>query len=229
MVNPSGGNRVVFSDMKFPVDQVASCGGGGYVVFRTIGRSGGAEANFWRVDSNGTNLKRLTSGVNERIPSCSSDGKWLYFIDGADKHFLKRVPVEGGTVETIIKAPSEPYALSPDGKTIATFEVRDSDHTSMLDLYSVEDGKKTSFEFDQRGLPGLAFMPSGKAILYAVREKGVDNLWTQPLDGSARRQLTHFTSERISGYAYSKDGTRLGVTRGHADSDAVLLRNALHQ
>jgi eukaryotic-like serine/threonine-protein kinase len=229
MVNPSGGNRVVFSDMKFPVDQVASCGGGGYVVFRTIGRSGGAEANFWRVDSNGTNLKRLTSGVNERVPACSNDGKWLYFIDGADKHFLKRTSIEGGTTQTIIKAPSEPYALSPDGKTIATFEVRDSDHTSMLDLYSVEDGKKTSFEFDQRGLPGLAFMPSGKAILYAVREKGVDNLWMQPLDGSARRQLTHFTSERISGYAYSKDGARLGVTRGHADSDAVLLRNALHQ
>jgi hypothetical protein len=44
-----------------------------------------------------------------------------------------------------------------------------------------------------------------------VREKGVDNLWVQPLDRSARRQLTHFISERISGYAFSKDGTRLGV------------------
>jgi serine/threonine protein kinase len=229
MVHPSGGNRVVFSDLKFPVDQVASCGGGRYVVFRAIGRSGGAEANFWRVDSNGTNLKRLTSGVNERIPACSNDGEWLYFIDGADKHFLKRTPIDGGSVETIIKAPSEPYALSPDGKTIATFEVRETDHTSMLDLYSIADGKKTSLEFDQRGLPGLAFMPSGKAILYAVREKGVDNLWMQPLDGSARRQLTHFSSEKISGYAYSRDGARLGVTRGHSDSDAVLLRNALHQ
>ena len=68
-------------------------------------------------------------------------------------------------------------------------------------------------------------MPSGKAILYAVREKGVDNLWVQPLDGSARRQLTHFTSEKIGGYGYSKDGTRIAVGRGHADSDAVLLRN----
>jgi len=228
MVNPAGGNRVVFSDMKFPMDQVASCGGGRYVVFRTIGRSGSAEANFWRVDANGTNLKRLTTGVNERIPACSNDGKWLYFIDGAEKHFLKRMPIDGGSVETIIKAPSEPYALSPDGKTAATFEVRETDHTSLLVLYSVEDGKKTSYEFDQRGLPGMAFMPSGKAVLYAIREKGVDNLWMQPLDGAARRQLTHFTSEKIGTYAFSKDGSRLGVTRGHSDSDAVLLRNALH-
>jgi eukaryotic-like serine/threonine-protein kinase len=229
MVNPSGGNRVVFSDWKFPMDQVSSCGEGRYVVFRTIGRSGGAEANLWRVDSNGTNLMRLTSGVNERVPGCSNDSKWVYFIDGAEKHFLKRIPLDGGSIETIIKAPAEPYAISPDGKAVATFEEREADHTSMLVLYSVEDGKKSSFEFDQRGLPSLDFMPSGKAILYAVRNKGVDNLWTQPLDASARRQLTHFTSEKIGGYAFSKDGARLGVSRGHADSDAVLLRNALHQ
>ena len=225
LVNPAGGNRVVFSEPKFPMEQVVSCGQGRYVVFRTIGRSGGAEANFWRVDSNGTNLKQLTSGVNQRTPFCSNDGKWLYYIDAAENHFLKRIPIDGGSPETIIKSPAEPYSLSPDGKSAATFEVRESDHTSMLVLYSVDDGKKSSFEFDPRGLPDLAFTPSGKAILYAVREKGVDNLWIQPLDGSARRQLTHFTSEKIGGFGYSKDGTRLGAGRGHADSDAVLLRN----
>ncbi len=225
LVNPSGGDRVIFSDPKYAVDQVASCGQGRYVVFRSIGRSGGAETNLWRVDSNGANLLRLTFGVNDRVPVCSHDGKWLYFIDAAENHFLKRIPIDGGAPETIIKSSSEPFDLSPDGKTVATFEARESDHISVLVTYSVEDGKKTSFEFDSRALPSLAFMPSGKAILYAVRERGVDNLWVQPLDGPARRQLTHFTSEKIGGYGYSKDGTRLAVGRGHADSDAVLLRN----
>jgi len=87
------------------------------------------------------------------------------------------------------------------------------------------DGKKSVFEFDQRGLPGLAFLLSGKAVTYVVREKGVDNLWIQPLDGTPRRQLTHFTAERIAGYAFSKDGSQLGIKRGHSESDAVLLRN----
>ena len=225
LVNPSGGDRVIFSDPKYAVDQVASCGQGRYVVFRYIGRSGGAETNLWRVDSNGANLLRLTFGINDRVPVCSRDGKWLYFIDAAENHFLKRIPIDGGTPETMIKSSSEPYDLSPDGKTVATFEASESDHTTVLVTYSVEDGKKSSLEFDPRGLPSLAFMPSGKAILYDVREKGVDNLWVQPLDGSARRQLTHFTSEKIGGYGYSKDGARLAVGRGHADSDAVLLRN----
>jgi serine/threonine protein kinase len=225
LVNPAGGNRVAFSEPKFPMDQVVSCGQGRYIVFRTLGRSGGAEANFWRVDLNGTNLKRLTFGVNERLPACSNDGKWLYYVDVAENQFLKRISIEGGSPETIIKSPAIPYDLSPDGKTVVTLEARESDHTPMLVIYSLEDGKKSAFAFDPRGLPSLVFMPSGKAILYSVREKGVDNLWVQPLDGSARRQLTHFTSERISGYAYSKDAARLAVGRGHADSDAVLLRN----
>jgi Tol biopolymer transport system component len=224
-VNPAGGSRVVFTDPKFVMDQVTSCGNGRYVVFRTLGRSGGAEANFWRVDANGTNLTRLTFGLNERVPACSNDGKWLYYLDAADSHFLKRIPTEGGSPETIIKSPAVPYALSPDGKTVATFEVREADHTVMLALYSLVDGKKSTLEFDQRGLPGLAFLPSGKAVTYVVREKGVDNLWVQPLDGSAKRQLTHFTAERIASGAFSKDGSQLGLKRGHSESDAVLLHN----
>jgi eukaryotic-like serine/threonine-protein kinase len=225
MVNPAGGNHVVFSEPRYPMDEVISCANGRYVVFRTLGRSGGAETNLWRVDSNGTNLTRLTLGLNERVPACSNDGKWLYYVDAAQTHFLKRIPLEGGTPETIIKAPAEPYALSPDGKTVATFEVREADHTTMLVLYSLEDGKKSTLEFDQRGLPGLVFLPSGKAVAYIVREKGVDNLWVQPLDGTPRRQLTHFTAERIADYAFSKDGTELGIRRGHSESDAVLLHN----
>jgi len=225
IVNPAGGDRVVFSEPRYPLDQVISCANGRYLVFRTLGRSGGAETNLWRVDSNGTNLTRLTFGLNERVPACSNDGKWLYYLDAADNHFLKRIPSEGGSPETIIKSPADPYALSPDDKTVATFEVREADHTVILVLYSLVDGKKSVFEFDQRGLPGLAFLLSGKAVTYVVREKGVDNLWIQPLDGTPRRQLTHFTAERIAGYAFSKDGSQLGIKRGHSESDAVLLRN----
>jgi hypothetical protein len=58
-----------------------------------------------------------------------------------------------------------------------------------------------------------------------VREKGIDNLWIQPLDGTPRRQMTHFTAERIAGFAFSRDGAQLGIKRGHAESDAVLLHN----
>src|SRR5713226_4149266 len=38
MVNPAGGDRVVFSEPRYPMDQVTSCANGRYVVFRTLGR-----------------------------------------------------------------------------------------------------------------------------------------------------------------------------------------------
>src|SRR5258707_813973 len=99
MLNPAGGDRVVFSEPRYPMDQVTSCANGRYIVSRTLRRSGGAEANFWRVDSNGTNLTRLTLGLNERVPTCSNDGKWLYYLDAAQNHFLKRIPIDSGAPE----------------------------------------------------------------------------------------------------------------------------------
>lgn len=39
-----------------------------------------------------------------------------------------------------------------------------------------------------------------------VRDKRVDNLYLQPLDGGAGRQLTIFTSLKIYSYQWSPDG-----------------------
>jgi hypothetical protein len=52
----------------------------------------------------------------------------------------------------------------------------------------------------------------------------VDNIFEQPLDGSAGKQITHFTSEHISQFHWSQDGTALAVIHSHLTSDVVLLR-----
>jgi Tol biopolymer transport system component len=71
----------------------------------------------------------------------------------------------------------------------------------------------------------MNFATKGNAVVYTVRDQGVDNLWVQPLDGSAYQQLTHFTAERIVRFAFSADGSRIAIERGHLESDAVLLRD----
>jgi hypothetical protein len=58
------------------------------------------------------------------------------------------------------------------------------------------------------------------------RENGVDNLWVQPLDGSAGYPITGFKSEQIWSFSLSPDGKNLAVLRGHFDSDVVLLRES---
>ena len=72
----------------------------------------------------------------------------------------------------------------------------------------------------------LMYTDDGKAVAYVVREKGVDNVWVQPLTGSAGHQLTHFDSGQIGHFEWSPDGKKLAVLRTHTTSDVVLLRSA---
>jgi len=72
----------------------------------------------------------------------------------------------------------------------------------------------------------IHYSVDGKALEYVVRENGVDNIWRQPQDGSAGKWETAFKSEHISHFEWSPDGKRLAMSRGHTDSDVVLIRDS---
>jgi Tol biopolymer transport system component len=224
LVNPTGGETVLFSDAQHVSDEVTTCGGK-YFVFRSAGRSGKVSVNLWRMDTGGSNLKQLTFGSSESEPECSRDGQWVFYTDRGDNQAIKRVSVEGGQPETLIKEGIGAWALSPDGKTIVSLEVRELDHRLVLNFYSIEDKRTNYHDLDQRASAPLGYAPDPKAVVYVVRQKGVDNLWEQLLDSSPARQLTHFNAERILRFRFSPDGTKIALERGHVDSDAVLLRD----
>ena len=225
-VAANGEESTLYSDPKNIPDQAAACGGQ-YIVFRQIGRTGHAAANLWRMDLNGANQKQLTTGTNDQEPACAADGKWVYFADNADNRYVKRVSLDGGSPETIVKFSVGSYALSPDGKEIASFEVRDLDHKLMLRIDNVETHQMAYNDIDPRALPEqLLFAPDGKGIVYVVREKGVDNLWLQPLDGRPHKQLTHFKTDKNFHFAFSLDGSKIAMECGEVESDAVLLHDS---
>jgi Tol biopolymer transport system component len=79
-----------------------------------------------------------------------------------------------------------------------------------------------------RTLPRLTrpkFTAGGRALTY-LDSATQANIWIQPLDGSAPRQLTHFADDgkTIWDYAWSTDGKRLAVARGAIANNIVLLR-----
>ncbi|MGB2655957.1 MAG: protein kinase [Candidatus Acidiferrum sp.] len=228
VVKPGGAETLVYSDGKHVSDQVISCGAGRYYVIRSAGRSGRVAFNLWRMNTSGEDLKQLTFGPDETEPFCSPDGNWVYYTDDGDNQALKRVSIEGGSQETILPTSYGEVAISPDGKSLAYFEVRELDHKLMLDIYSLDEKKVTYHNIDSRATWPLAFSPDNKSIVYAVRDKGIGNLWMQPLDGSPARLFTHFTSEEIEKFLFSKDGGSIAIERGHVESDAVLLRDTSH-
>jgi len=51
-------------------------------------------------------------------------------------------------------------------------------------------------------------------------------IWLQPLDGTPGKQITNFKAEHIADFHWSFDGSKLGIVRGHTDSDVVLLQES---
>ena len=110
--------------------------------------------------------------------------------------------------------------ISPDSKTIV-FGWRDDQGRSinaLCDLPACTSG---------RSLPGFAgrrrWTPDGRGIAYY--DLATRNIWIQSLDGSAPRQLTHFTDDReIADFAWSHDGKRLAISRVSVSNDIVLFR-----
>ncbi|HYA96546.1 MAG TPA: protein kinase [Methylomirabilota bacterium] len=222
LVSPQGTETLVHASAERLADQAAACGSR-YIVYRALSLPQSSAVNLWRVDASGTNPKQLTFGKNDEGPECSADGQWVYFVDRGESRGYRRVPIGGGEPETVVSGRVGFFRLSPDSKRVVYAE--EGEQNVRIAVRTLADGKKQYLEWDPRIRSQLAWGPDGNSIVYAVRENGVDNLWIQPLDGTQRRQFTHFTSESIYRFFFSPDGSQLAIERGHAEADAVLFRD----
>jgi len=222
-IDPATGNKTVIPGQAVSGAPWA-CGEGGSVVF--VRFQSGAQ-NVWRMDGTGSNFRQISSGKLDVNPLCSQDGKWVYFMERGGEQKLVRVPIDGGTPQVISESPmSGAFDLSPDGKLAAFPTIKHSgEHKEMLAVVETEGSKAArQVEFERSRFGLLHFSRDGKAVVYPVRENGVDNLWLQPVDGSKGKQITNFTAEHIFDFHWSFDGKQLALVRGHTDSDVVLIR-----
>ena len=120
--------------------------------------------------------------------------------------------------------------IARDGNTmvLGTYDFKAQRPT--ISLVSLDSGQVLqTLQYDSRHNGRLRFSPDGKGIVYPIREKGVDNLWLQPLDGGAGRQVTNFTSLKIYSYQWSADGKSLVLVRGDSPTDLVLIQDSSKQ
>lgn len=176
------------------------------------------------MDSNGNNQIQLTNGFGEQAPSFSPDGKWVFY-NSVDRWNVWKVSIEGGNAIKITDENCKTPEVSPDGKMFACYQ-RNRLNRMQLGIYGVEDGKLIkSFNLVSEKLPftNLHWTSDSKAVDYAARIIGVDNIWRQPLDGSNPRQMTYFSSEFIFGFDWSPDEKQIVLTRGHWEDNIVLM------
>jgi len=205
--------------------------GDGRVVY-THGDLKTLNVTIWISEADGTGARQLSSGKNDQNPVCSFDTKLVYYIDSVTRR-LMRVPIGGGTPQVVTDTLAEGdsgFDLSPDGRTLVlgTYDFKAEKPT--FSIMAADSGQiLKSYEYDSRHTGQVRFAPDGKAVVYPVREKGVDNLWLQPLDGGPGRQLTNFDSLKIGSYQWSPDGKYLALVRGDSPSDIVLIQDARNQ
>ena len=242
LTDPVSGSETVIPGMAGPVGNPSACGDGRYVVFQKFDPGLGSWS-IWRMDATGGNFKQITAGKSDAYPVCSRDGKWVFYAERGDVQILVRATIDGEAPQPISKLPISDgqFDVSPDAKLVAFGTMEHSgehkewlavvdtgaatgDRSLKCDVHTYCDSKRVPFERLRFGL--LRFSPDSKAVVYPARENGVDNLWSQPLDGSKGRRITDFTSERIYDFHWSFDGKQLAIVRGHTDSDVVLIRDA---
>jgi eukaryotic-like serine/threonine-protein kinase len=236
-ISPDGASKTtIVSDPAAVIAAAIPCPNGSDVILQWDGHSA-SKINVWRMSADGSNLTQLTYGSSDLAAKCMPDGKWVYYEDWVNSHIM-RVPINGGTPEivpgtivarTIFTQPG--FGTSADGKWLAILlnQIQSNGSgTNKIALISLDAGPSPAVRLldpDPRVAQNPQFTPDGSAVVYPIRENGVDNLWMQPLDGSGGRQITAFETDLIQAFHFSPDGKSLGVFREHDESDVVLLHD----
>ena len=183
-------------------------------------------ANIWRMDRDGGNPKPLTVGRNNFRPAVSPDAQWVVFTSEQGGHsVLMKLPSTGGTPIQLTDYNSFFPAVSPDGKWIACWYFSGQDQPAQLAIIPFAGGQPSKvFTLPATSGGNIHWTPDGRSVAFLIRGDGAVNVWTQPVAGGPPKQVTHFTSENIFYFDWFRDG-RLGLSRGTAPIDAVLIKN----
>jgi eukaryotic-like serine/threonine-protein kinase len=232
------GATTLVSDPRGEIFNVIPCSPR-YVFFTWAGHS--PTQSVWRISTDGSDLTNFSTGQNAVTVGCSPAGKYI-FMGNMEASGIFRKPVEGGPAVEVKNAnvPGTIFAdssanFSPDGKWMAVHVTSSGSgigvqEIALVDWQSADPAKV--FAADPRILGAVQFSPDGKSFLYMIEDKGIDNAWLQPIEGSTATQAapgkatTHFTDDNSGKCFYSPDGRQLACERDIVRSDAVLFRDS---
>jgi WD40 repeat protein len=178
------------------------------------------DKNIWLVNSDQLgntldNRKKLitTNGLTSNM-AISADSKWVAVVendenvadynrvvlvsaDGEKKHFLSH---DGEVIDAI--------AFTPDNKQVIT-----ADQKGLINIWNVENGKK-SYSLNTKGvILSLAVSPNGKYLVAGIEEGNHSIVW----DLTTQAQVATLEQVgRIKAVQFSKDGKLLAIGSSEA-------------
>jgi serine/threonine protein kinase len=196
----------------------------GRYIFFSSNRTG--TFSIWRMDQDGSNPKQLTRGDGDFYPYPTPDGQWVVYQSGAQngRPSLWKVSVDGQQAVQITDLNTSVPVVSPDGRSIACRYRDENTKVQKIAILPFDGGPPTKIlDIPIVDWQRIRWSPDGTGLTFIDTRSGVSNLWRQPIDGSAPRQLTTFKSDQILSYDWSRDGKQLVCERGIEASDVVLI------
>ncbi|HET6179947.1 MAG TPA: protein kinase [Candidatus Sulfotelmatobacter sp.] len=228
-----GSGRTPLTTSQGPNLDPSVCGDGRYTVYSAYSEQ---KLGIWRMDADGSNPVRIADEAFARAPQCSPDGKWALYLRGPSWNPV-RVGIDGGkSPEVLTQDFAFSFKMSPDGTRIA-YLVQPSagppesgvapsgSKPNQLKVLPFGGGAPL-YQLDWPALAGDPhWAPGGDAIQYVVTKNGVSNIWEQKLTATPPKRITNFQSGLIFDFSWSRDGKQLGLTRGSASTDVIMISN----
>jgi Tol biopolymer transport system component len=203
----------------------------GTAIIFTSRASGASDVQVRLIDLDGSNPRPFGTGGPIFRGYVQVRGDHVYFkVLQKGLPVAYRVPLAGGPRELLFVDGTQlpprfvVHSISSDERwAVGTYQ--DPQGSGMAVVPLGEAG--TVRKFPHNYTPGVGFgpawAPGGRALEDLVVRDGVTNVWRFPLDGSAPRPVTTFTSEQIMNYRWSRDGKTLALSRGTYSTDVVLI------
>jgi Tol biopolymer transport system component/C-terminal processing protease CtpA/Prc len=183
------------------------------------GRSGSGDVYVLPLNGGAGTVRQLTFHSSYcAVEDWSPDGATIYFSSNREQigSALYQVAVAGGSPIPLYAEPMEQLgqlSVAPDGTQVAFTNSRGSWWRRGPNAFAPDEiwlGPSTPDYTALRPLAGLMsptpyagrncwplWAPDGQGIYFVSDRDGIENLWYQPLDAAAPRQITHFTSGRL--------------------------------
>lgn len=201
---------------------------GRHIVFASE-RSG--ITKIWEMDISGENLRQVTRGAtSDYLPYHAPDGQAIVYTSSDTRNqtlWKISLAAESAPVQ-LTRSDSTWGAVSPDGTLVAAWNPDEKTGRVNLVVFPIEGGapvKSFTVPLTAKTWADIHWTPDGRGIAYIDTVGTVGNIWQQPVDGGAPKQLTNFKTDRIFRFAWSADGKRIVCSRGIETNDVVLISN----
>lgn len=178
-------------------------------------------SQVWSCAIDGSSRQQLTTG--DQVVTFVATRDSIYYVNGgSERPALRRIPITGGTPETIAPRFVMPMSITKDGRLMI------AQAPAGMSASDVNGSNMKLFALPRFGPPVAALDPGGRSITFIDWKDDIANLWSQDLSGGEPRQITSFDRGEIYSFAWSPDGKSIVISQGEPSTDVVLMRNVTY-